>query len=150
MPGFGDPTYAIIVLALLVPFVWLGVAFRRLQARAPYLIGEEQLIRVGTSATALTLSHPDGQTVVIPWDDVTAVRLRTSDEGPLVEDVFWLIDRRDGMPTISIPNGATGVADLVTMVGSVLEGFDHDAIVAAMASTENADFTAWLRPGAEA
>lgn len=150
MPGFGDPTYAIIVLALLVPFVWLGVAFRRLQARAPYLISEEQRFDVATSDTALTLTHPDGRTVVIPWDDVAAVRLRTSDEGPLAEDVFWLFDRRDGMSTISIPNRATGIADLVTMVGSVLEGFDHDAIVAAMASTDDADFTAWVRPGAEA
>ena len=150
MPGFGDPTYALIVLALLVPFVWLGVALRRLQARAPYLISEEQRFRVTPSPETLTLTHPDGQTIVMAWDDVAAVRLRTSDEGPLSEDVFWLFDRRDGMPTLSIPNGATGIADLVTMIGSALEGFDHDAIVAAMASTDNADFTAWVRPGAEA
>jgi len=150
MPDFGDPTYTIIVLALLVPFIWLGVAFRRLQARAPWLVRDEQLYRVVPTAESLTLTHPDGKTVVIPWTDVTAVRLRTTDEGPQADDVFWLFDRRDGLPTISIPNGATGVAELVTMIGTALEGFDHDAIVAAMASTDNAEFSAWLRPGAEA
>ena len=150
MPGFDDPTYVIIVLALLVPFVWLGVALRRLQAKGPYLMSEEQRFRVVTTTETLSLKYPDGREEVVAWDAIAAVRIRTTDAGPRADDVWWHFDRLDGGPTLEVPNGATGVAELVSMIGAVLDGFDHDAIVAAMASTERADFPAWVRPGAEA
>ena len=32
----------------------------------------------------------------VAWDDLAAVVIRTTDLGPFVDDVFWLLQRGDG------------------------------------------------------
>jgi len=37
---------------------------------------------------------PDGRTESVRWDDLEEISIITSDEGPYVDDVFWMIGSR--------------------------------------------------------
>lgn len=86
----------------------------------------------------------------VAWDDILGVDLFTTDEGPWAEDVYWVIHRREGGEPLIIPGGAEGVDALLAAVETRLPGFDMDAVIRAMGSTENARFALWQAPGAGA
>ena len=87
--------------------------------------------------------HPDGLIESVPWDELRAVLLETNDQGPFAIDVFWiLVGQRGGCV---IPQGAHGEAALLERL-QALDGFDNDAVIQAMMSTENQRFLCWQRP----
>ena len=101
---------------------------------------------VRLSDDAVCCERPDGQTERIAWDDLRRVEIVTTDEGPFLEDVFWVLTAADG-GCLTIPQGAGGdnTAALLERLGPRLPGFDHEAVIRAMGSTENARFLCWQR-----
>jgi hypothetical protein len=80
----------------------------------------------------------------IAWGDVVWVRVYTTSEGPLVEDVFFALGGADGKGCL-VPHGLAVEVELVTALQRRLPGLDNDALVRAMASATDAMFTIWER-----
>ena len=89
---------------------------------------------------------PRGEDEYVRWDDLQAVTIVTTDEGPWVEDVYWLLAGAGGRGC-AIANGAMP-PDLLARLQE-LEGFDHRAVIDAMGSCDDASFSCWRRGGGD-
>ena len=86
---------------------------------------------------------PDGGSERVRWEDLREVVIVTTDEGPFVDDVFWMLVGDHG--GCAVPSESPGFEALMGRLQR-LPGFDNDAVIRAMMSTENASFVCW-RPG---
>jgi hypothetical protein len=102
----------------------------------------EQAAWVELSDTGVTYHRPDGISRTVLWDDLRAVLIETTDEGPFVEDVWWILIDSDGH--CIIPQGAEPEGELLGRLQQ-LPGFNNDAVIAAMGSVENQQFVCWQR-----
>jgi hypothetical protein len=91
--------------------------------------------------TGATYRQPDGVTRTLRWDDLRGVLIETTDQGPFVEDVWWILI--DSAGHCLIPQEVGGEALLTRL--QQLPNFDNDAVIAAMASVENNLFVCWQR-----
>lgn len=80
---------------------------------------------------------------IMALDALIAVDIVTTDQGPLVDDLFWVLSDEFGK-MVSIPGGARDAGQLLDALGA-LRGFDHLAVITAMGSTDNARFEIWRR-----
>ena len=78
----------------------------------------------------------------IGWDDIGLVSIETDDSGPWRCDLYWWLHDRSGLPRVVWPQGATGEQPAIDALFA-LPGFDHEAAVRAMASTDVATFVLW-------
>ena len=86
--------------------------------------------------------RPDGKIESVTWDDLQGVLIETNDQGPIGTDVYWILaGKRSGCV---IPQGATGEDALLGRL-QALPGFDNQALIDAMRSTENQRFVCWRR-----
>jgi hypothetical protein len=95
---------------------------------------------VGITRTARTLREH------VAWGDIARVRIMTTDEGPWLEDVFFVIDAKHG-------NGCVVAHDLAVRSGllealqSRLKGVDNAAVIEAMTTADNRVLTIWEEEG---
>jgi predicted metal-dependent HD superfamily phosphohydrolase len=74
------------------------------------------------------------------WSDVIAVGLRTTDDGPWSEDVFWHFVLRDG--SVEVP-GSSVSGDAIDVLHRALPGLDSRKIVEAMGTAHERIFRLW-------
>lgn len=124
---------SVFVLLLLGAVAVLG----RLRGPAPAVapvgvkLGEDSVTLAGVGVSART----------VQISGLRAVDIFTTDQGPFVEDVFWVLTPASGAPLV-VPSGAEGIGALVDRLLD-LEGFDHESVGVAMGSTDNARFPCW-------
>lgn len=82
----------------------------------------------------------------VTWNDLQAIEIRTTDQGPFVEDVFLLLHTNEG--GLAVPQEADGSAALLAHLQQ-WPGFDTEAVIAAMTCTDNAAFPCWRRDADE-
>ncbi len=92
--------------------------------------------------TSVRRVSPEGGVDEVRWEDLAEVRIRTTAEGPFGEDVYWVLTGADG-EGIAVP-GESMTDDLLDRLQS-LDGFDHEQMVLAMGSTDEAQFLCWQR-----
>ena len=85
---------------------------------------------------------PDGKTESIRWDELHEIGIVTTDEGPWVDDVFWLFLNADSSKGCAASNDAVGFPALLERLQR-LPGFNDEAVVQAMGSTVNDRFVVW-------
>ena len=85
----------------------------------------------------------DGTEESVTWADLAEVAIRTTPEGPWKEDVFFLLVRAGG-GGCAVPAGDPSADDLMNRLQS-MTGFDNDAFVEAMTTTEDGLFVVWQR-----
>ena len=125
--------------------------FRRLFARhvTPGPPGErkplypECLYIVTVTDEDVTVTNPQGQSRRLAWDEIEAVSILTNSLGPLVADVFFILTSPSFH--LSIPQGATGDDKLLERLQK-LPGFNNQALIDAMCSTDDHLFHCWSRP----
>ena len=78
----------------------------------------------------------------VAWDDIMRVRIFTSDQGPQVEDVLFVIDGRSGAGCV-VTHDLAVRGGLLEALQSRLAGLDNGAVIDAMGSTSNQSFTIW-------
>lgn len=102
----------------------------------------ESAVLVHSDDKLIHVHQADGSDEVIAWGEISRVAIQTTDAGPFVADLFWLIESSDGGGVI-VPMGATGESELLKAMQLRLEAFDNMAVVEAMGSTDRAQFTVW-------
>lgn len=102
----------------------------------------ESEFSIDTTDALVRVMHPIGTIEEVSWDDLTGFDIETNDLGPFAPDVFWVL--RSSERATRVPQGATG-ADCLLECLQQLPGFDNEAFIAAMASTEEAAFKVWRR-----
>ncbi len=86
-----------------------------------------------------------GQQETVRWDALQEVSIITSDEGPFVDDLHWVLL---GVPGgCAVAGSAAGASELLARLQS-LPGFNNEAVIQAMGSTSNARFVCWTRASA--
>ena len=85
---------------------------------------------------------PEAETSTVLFTDLERVVIRTTDEGPIAPDVFWVLTGAGR--TCVVPQGATGEEALIARLGK-LPGFKFEAMIAAMSCTENQEFDCWKK-----
>lgn len=78
----------------------------------------------------------------VTWDDLQIVFIETTDLGPIVDDVFWVLGGSSG--GCVVPSEANGCEELVARLQQ-LPGFDNEAVVRAVQCTDNGTFVCWQR-----
>jgi len=86
----------------------------------------------------------DGTVEVAFWDKLSAVALMTTNDGPFGPDVFWALSNGDGTGCV-IPDQSEIAPALLERLQQ-LPGFDNEALIRAMSSTEDARFELWSKP----
>ncbi len=76
----------------------------------------------------------------IPWSEVREVAIRTTSDGPFVEDLFWVFGLRDGM--VELP-GSLVNGEAVGAMQEALPSLDNLKLIFAMGSTSEAIFRVW-------
>jgi len=96
--------------------------------------------RVVFDTERVTRIMPSGKTETVRWDELQEVFILTTDEGPMADDVFWMLCDKDG--GCAIPSEAEGTKELLVRLQQ-LPDFDNEAVIKAMGSTCNAKFICW-------
>src|SRR5687768_8226449 len=84
-----------------------------------------------------------GKVEAVEWKDLVEVEIVTTDEGPWVDDVFFLLVGGDGTGCC-VPQGAPGSETLLDRLQALPE-FDNGKVIEAMACSENARFVCWKK-----
>ena len=79
----------------------------------------------------------------VAWDDLVGVDIVTTDQGPYVEDVFFVLHGKDGKGCVVRQEDAVK-AKLLDRLQS-LPGFDNGKVIEAMCCAENARFVCWKK-----
>jgi hypothetical protein len=99
--------------------------------------------RVDFDDVGVTRRLPSGGTEFVSWAELRQVMVITTDEGPLLEDVYFMLTGT-GDNGCAIPQMADGVGPLVERLVK-LPGFDDNKLREAMGCTSNARFVCWVR-----
>ena len=101
--------------------------------------------RVTFDAEKVVRTMPDGRVESLRWDDLQQVTIMTTSDGPMADDVFFMLHGK-GQSGCAIPQGADG-ADALLQRLQQLPGFNNEAVIEAMSSTGDATFVCWKRAG---
>lgn len=119
-------------------FSWLSL--REEEQHLQLMIDIQQPFHVLTSDAGVEVYDASGDPFSLAWDDLRTVLIETTDEGPISNDVFWILIGTRG--ECRIPQGVAGEKALLPRLQRLLE-FDNEAVIAAMLSTENRLFLCW-------
>lgn len=97
--------------------------------------------------TGITRTAP-GLREHVAWADIARVRILTNDRGPWLEDVFFVIDSSDGSGCV-VTHDLAVRSGLLDALYARLEGLNSAAVIEAMGSVENREFTIWEAKGGE-
>ena len=111
------------------------------QPEAPRLEPEARWV-VETDDHRIAVTDTTGERREVRFDHLRGVAIETNDSGPWGADVWWLLFDSDGKLACAYPQGATGERTALDRLLQ-LPGFDHEELLAAMASTGNATFIVW-------
>jgi len=78
----------------------------------------------------------------VAWADITRVRIMTTDQGPQLEDVYFIVEGKSGQGCM-VPHDLAVRRGLLEALQARLEGLDNAAVIEAMTSVENRVFTIW-------
>jgi hypothetical protein len=94
---------------------------------------------VTSTPEGFTLSHgPHGEKLSYRFDDILKITVRTTAGGPFTDDIFYEILTTAG--AVVLPSEAQGVRSLVDEHFLKLPGFDYEAFIKAMGSTDDQAF----------
>lgn len=129
---------SILITGLLVlVFVWIQ---KRRELRQGPPLPEQPEFVVEMDDEWIRCHRPDGNMEQVRWSDLRAVILETTDKGPFVCDVFWiLVGNGSGC---AIPQNAANGKELLDRLQE-LPDFDNKRVIEAMGSSENARFLCW-------
>jgi len=119
---------------------FLDRIFQSFRKPAKHYEQPEHAWSVWDSGDAIHCTFKDADKRVARWKTMKKIVMRTTDEGPLLPDMFWHFIDADG--EVAFPQGALGEQQIKERAME-LEGFDFAQFIASQACTDNATFTVW-------
>jgi hypothetical protein len=86
---------------------------------------------------------PNGKVEQVAWRDLAEVAIVTTDEGPFMEDAYFVLQAADGSGCV-VPSGAEASRALRERLQR-LAGFDNERVIEAMTTATNGRFVCWRR-----
>jgi len=83
----------------------------------------------------------------VAWADIERVRIMTTDRGPHVEDLFFVVEGKDGQGCV-IGQDLAVRSGLLEALQSRLRSVNNAAVIEAMGSSEKRVLTVWERESA--
>ena len=108
------------------------------------MLNPEASVHVTVDAHRVVVLYPNGREREFAWSAVQRIVILTTDEGPLLTDVFWVITPAGERPLV-IPVGATGEDEFLQTAQATLPNFRNEQVIEAMTSTSNQEFVVWER-----
>ncbi|NTZ81988.1 hypothetical protein FCJ61_02875 [Burkholderia metallica] len=99
---------------------------------------------VTATDTRIASTDQTGTTRGIALSDLGAILIETSDHGPFVSDVWWVLFDTNKQFACGFPQDAHGAKAAVDRLLD-LPGIDHRKVIDAQTSVENATFPIWER-----
>ncbi|MCB1174761.1 MAG: hypothetical protein KDK39_14420 [Leptospiraceae bacterium] len=96
---------------------------------------------ISVSQESLVLNYKGGQSHHNSFNEIKKAAIITTDEGPFVDDVFWLLVLES---IVMIPQGIEGEDQLLPRLQQ-LPGFHNELVIKAMSSVGNDSFEVWSR-----
>lgn len=93
----------------------------------------------------IVCSCPGEETKRMFWYDLSAVVIETNDQGPWMEDVYFMLFSDVLESSFGIPQCAEGSQELLERLME-LPNFNEKAVIKAMGSTINKSFLCWEKP----
>lgn len=90
----------------------------------------------------LTIKRPFRDSIAVRIDELDEIGIETTDQGPFIEDVFWIL--KQGPLRFRIGDPHPVFKELMDSFGS-LEHFDWESFADAMSCHENHYFPCWTR-----
>ncbi|SMC29436.1 hypothetical protein SAMN02745857_03834 [Andreprevotia lacus DSM 23236] len=90
----------------------------------------------------LTQVMRNGEVHTVHWNELAEVSIVTTDDGPLADDVFWVLSGE--RERCVVPGSAEVIGRLLRRL-QALPGFRNDAVIDAMGSSGRARFVCWQR-----
>jgi hypothetical protein len=115
--------------------------FRKLK---PVLSAELPRAVVQFDAEAVTCTRPSGLTERVRWQDLRAVLIQTTSDGPGVDDFFWILVGEGAKSGCVVPSESVGCDSLLARLQE-LPGFDNEAVIRASQCLEDQRFLCWKR-----
>jgi hypothetical protein len=115
-------------------FDWLAMRFPELPLH--------RVVTLEVDGDEIRFRRMSGTRGTTRWEDVNRVTIRTTDEGPFVEDVFFVLETTHEV--LVVPQPARGCDELLDRLQQ-LPGFDNEAVIQSMACTDNQEFLCWQR-----
>ena len=100
------------------------------------------IVEYSFDGRTIGVGRPWGRKVCVEIQDIEEIGVETTDKGPFMEDVFWVINR--DKECLRIPEPAAAFPTLMKCFES-WDGFDWKPFVEAMSCTENRYFRCWKR-----
>lgn len=94
----------------------------------------------------VTVTDHAGERRSLALSELTGVAIETKDTGPFQADLWWLLFGSDQRVALLFPQDAEGQKEVVDRL-MALPGFDFNAMIEAMGSTDNAVFPLWRPEG---
>ena len=117
-------------------FDWLKKRVQRLEPVAQWVVTIE--------SKGIRVSDYNRQEKFVAKDKLSGVAIQTNDTGPWGADVWWLLFGADDQLACAFPQGATGEQAALDYL-MALDRFNHDEMISAMGSTQNAVFPVWRK-----
>lgn len=108
------------------------------------ILQPESKWRVSLEGSRVIVVEPDGTRMEADFEDLQLVKIVTNDTGPWGADVWWAFEGAGEIILCAWPQGASGEQPVIDWTMG-LSGFDHEAMIGAMSSVENANFIVWRR-----
>jgi hypothetical protein len=86
--------------------------------------------------------RPNGAIESVKWNELQAVIIETTDQGPVVDDIFWILLGKNDSGCV-IPSESIGVKKILKAMQGALNGFDNEKVIEAMSCCENNKFLIW-------
>jgi hypothetical protein len=80
----------------------------------------------------------------VAWEKLQSVRIRTTSDGPVAEDMFFVLEDADGKGCV-VPNRLAVKVRLLTVLQERLPGLDNKEVARAAGVCTEAWFTIWTR-----
>jgi hypothetical protein len=106
---------------------------------------QEQPIEIDDEGVTRHLS--DGKVERVQWDDLVEVEIITTDEGPWLDDMFYVL--HGGGSGCVVPSEHSKSGELLERLQR-LPGFDNAKVIEASSCTENARFVCWRKAESDA
>jgi hypothetical protein len=80
----------------------------------------------------------------VAWKDLVRVRIRTTSDGPVAEDMFFVFEGTEGVGCV-VPNRLAVATRLLTVLQARLPGLDNKEVARASGVVTERWFTIWTR-----